>query len=86
MDLFCLIFILQNVLLVIGKEVISKTLPYKLTETEKEPPVKMPPHVATFSNDGHKGKGNYATRKWLVANDPGKSNWCELLFFEGNIL
>ena len=34
-----------------------------------------PPHVATFSNAGHKGNGNYDSRNWLVANDPGKKNW-----------
>ena len=33
------------------------------------------PHVATFSNAGHKGSGNYDSRNWLAANDPGKTNW-----------
>lgn len=32
-------------------------------------------HVATFSNIGHRGKGNFASRQWLVTTDPGKSNW-----------
>lgn len=34
-------------------------------------------HVATFSNEGHPGGGDYNTRQWLVKTDPGLSHWLD---------